>query len=90
MALYPCLATLRVQGGEAFAYPGFRELIEDVAVAGQRPFLAVTTNGALIDEPWAERVVRLPFRNVTISIVGGTPATFARLRRSRIWIPFSW
>ncbi len=81
MALYPYLATLRIQGGEAFAYTGFRELIEDVAATVQRPLLAVTTNGALIDESWAERMVRLPFRNVTVSIDGGTPATYARLRQ---------
>jgi hypothetical protein len=29
MAFYPYLATLRVQGGEALAYAGFRELLED-------------------------------------------------------------
>ncbi len=79
--LYPHLATLRVQGGEVFAYAGFRELLEDVAGAVQRPILSVSTNGTLIDEDWAERIVRLPFSNVTVSIDGGTPATYARMRR---------
>jgi len=33
-AFYPYLSTLRVQGGEAFAYPGFAALIEDVGENG--------------------------------------------------------
>ena len=81
MALYPYLNTLRVQGGEAFAYPGFAALIDDVAAAVQRPILSASTNGTLIDEDWAERIVRLPFSNLTVSIDGGTPETYARLRR---------
>jgi len=51
---YPHLATLRIQGGEAFAFPGFRELIEDVRASVERPILSVSTNGTLIDEEWAE------------------------------------
>ena len=78
---YPHLATLRIQGGEAFAFPGFRELIEDVHASVERPILSVSTNGTLIDEEWAETIVRTPFRNVTVSIDGGTPETYARLRR---------
>jgi MoaA/NifB/PqqE/SkfB family radical SAM enzyme len=81
MGLYPYLSTLRVLGGETFAYAGFRELIEDAAASVRRPIVSVSTNGTLIDEDWAERIVRLPFSNVTVSIDGGTPATYARLRR---------
>ncbi len=81
MGLYPYLATLRVQGGEAMAYAGFRELVEDVAATVSRPILSISTNGTLIDEEWAERMVRLPFCTVTVSIDGGTPETYARLRR---------
>ena len=80
MALYPYLSTLRLLGGEPFAIAGFRELIEDAAAVG-RPIVSVSTNGTLIDEEWAERIVRLPFSNLTVSIDGGTPATFARMRR---------
>jgi MoaA/NifB/PqqE/SkfB family radical SAM enzyme len=47
---YPALATLRIQGGEAFAFAGFRELIEDVRAEVERPILSVSTNGTLIDE----------------------------------------
>lgn len=81
MGLYPYLSTLRIQGGEAFAFAGFRELIEDVACTIRRPILSVSTNGTLIDEEWAQKIVSTPFSNVTVSIDGGTPATYARLRR---------
>lgn len=80
-AFYPYLSTLRVQGGEAFAYPGFAALIEDVGDTVRRPILSASTNGTLIDDHWAERIVRTPFRNLTVSIDGGTAATYAGLRR---------
>ncbi len=80
-AFYPYLANLGVQGGEALAYSGFQDLLDDVALAASRPILEVTTNATLLDEAWAERIVRLPFRNLTVSIDGGTPATYARLRQ---------
>lgn len=81
MGFYPYLATLRIQGGEAFAYEGFRELLEDVAGSVRRPLVSVSTNGTLIDEEWAEQIVRLPFSNLTVSIDGGSPETYARLRQ---------
>ena len=81
MGLYPYLSTLRILGGEPFALAGFRELIDDAASIVQRPIISVSTNGTLIDDEWAERIVRLPFSNLTVSIDGGTPATYARLRQ---------
>ncbi|WP_321473323.1 radical SAM protein [uncultured Paludibaculum sp.] len=80
-AFYPYLSTLRIQGGEVFAIRGFRELIDDVAAMVQRPLLSISTNGTLIDDAWAERLVSGPFSNVTVSIDGGTGATYNRLRR---------
>jgi MoaA/NifB/PqqE/SkfB family radical SAM enzyme len=35
----------------------------------------------MITEEWAERLVRTPFSNVTVSIDGGTRATYNRLRK---------
>ena len=81
MAFYPYVSTLRIQGGEVFAIRGFRELIEDVAQVVRRPILSISTNGTLIDDQWAERLVRTPFSNVTVSIDGGTRATYNRLRK---------
>ena len=80
-ALYPYLSTLRLQGGEVFAIKGFRELVEDVASATDRPLISISTNGTLIDQAWAERIVRTPFQSVTISFDGGTQETFEKLRR---------
>ncbi|MBS1835031.1 MAG: radical SAM protein [Acidobacteria bacterium] len=79
--LYPYLSTLRLQGGEAFGYAGFRELLDDVNASVRRPIVSISTNGTLINDAWAERVVRMPFRNITISIDGGTAETYARLRK---------
>ena len=80
-AFYPHLTTLRIQGGEAFAYSGFRDILEDVRDTAGHPILSVSTNGTLIDEEWAEAIVRTPFRTMTVSIDGGTRETYARLRR---------
>jgi MoaA/NifB/PqqE/SkfB family radical SAM enzyme len=81
MAFYPYVSTLRIQGGEVFAMRGFRELVEDVTLCVRRPVLSVSTNGTLIDDQWAEKLVRTPFSNVTVSIDGGTRATYNRLRK---------
>jgi MoaA/NifB/PqqE/SkfB family radical SAM enzyme len=81
MAFYPYVSTLRIQGGEVFAMRGFRELVDDVTLLVRRPVLSISTNGTLIDGEWAERLVRTPFSNVTVSIDGGTRATYNRLRK---------
>lgn len=47
----------------------------------RRPILSISTNGTLIDDAWAEKIVGIPFQGVTISIDGATPETYARLRR---------
>ncbi|MBL8234611.1 MAG: radical SAM protein [Bryobacterales bacterium] len=80
-ALYPFLSTLRIQGGEVFAIRGFRDLVDDVTRLVKRPILSISTNGTLINDEWAERMVRTPFSNVTVSIDGGTRTTYNRLRR---------
>ncbi len=81
MGFYPYISTLRLQGGEVFALRGFSELIDDVAQTVDRPVLSISTNATLIDEAWAERLVRTPFSNITVSIDGGTRDTFHRLRQ---------
>jgi MoaA/NifB/PqqE/SkfB family radical SAM enzyme len=80
-ALYPYLSTLRIQGGEVFAIKGFRELVEDVVATADRPLISISTNGTLIDQAWAERIVQTPFQSVTVSFDGGTQSTFEKLRR---------
>jgi MoaA/NifB/PqqE/SkfB family radical SAM enzyme len=78
---YPYLSTLRIQGGEPFACAGFDDLVEDVRRSVRRPILSISTNGTLIDERRSEQIVSTPFRTVTVSIDGATPATYARLRK---------
>ena len=78
---YPYISTLRLIGGEVFAMPGFAELLADVSASSNRPIVSVCTNGTLIDEAWAKRIVRMPFITLTVSIDGGTPATYARMRQ---------
>lgn len=79
--LYPYLSTLDLLGGEVFLSPGLSDLLDDVATTVNRPILRFTTNGTLLDNAWAERIVRTPFQSVTISIDAATPATYRRLRR---------
>ena len=86
-AFYPYLSTLRLQGGELFVIPGFEELLEDVAASVTRPIVSISTNGTLIDDAWAERIVRTPLQSVTVSIDGGTPETYAKLRRGGTLAP---
>ena len=80
-AVYPYLSTLRIQGGEVFAIRGFRELVEDVSASTDRPLISISTNGTLIDQAWAERIVQTPFQSITVSFDGGTRSTFEKLRR---------
>jgi MoaA/NifB/PqqE/SkfB family radical SAM enzyme len=79
--LYPYLSTLRLQGGEVLAMKEFGDLVEDLACRIRRPILSISTNATLLDDVWAERMVRLPFSSVTVSIDGATQASFNRLRR---------
>ncbi|MGJ5814640.1 radical SAM protein [Paludibaculum fermentans] len=81
MAFYPYLSTLRIQGGEVLAMRGFRELVDDVTGLVDRKLISISTNGTLLDDAWAERLVRGPFVNITVSIDGGTRATYNRLRQ---------
>jgi MoaA/NifB/PqqE/SkfB family radical SAM enzyme len=81
MGFYPYASTLRIQGGEVFAIRGFSELVDDIAALVKRPILSISTNGTLIDDDWAERIVRTPFSNVTVSIDGGTRSTYNKLRK---------
>ena len=81
IGMYPYLSTLRLQGGEVFALQGFKEMLEDIATTVTRPIVSISTNGTLIDDEWAERIVRTPFQTVTVSIDAGRAETFARVRR---------
>ena len=80
-AFYPYLSTLRIGGGEVFVIPGFGELVDEIESLVKRPIISIATNGTLIDQEWAEKIVSIPFQEVTVSIDGALPETYARLRR---------
>jgi len=81
LSMYPYLSTLRLQGGEPFFIKGFKELVDDVSSVVDRPIISVSTNGTLIDDAWAEKVVKIPFQSITFSIDAGTHETYAKIRR---------
>jgi MoaA/NifB/PqqE/SkfB family radical SAM enzyme len=80
-AFYPYLSTLDVLGGEVFLNRGFSELVDDVSAMVQRPILRITTNGTLLDEGWAQRIVDTPFQRVTVSVDAATADTYRHIRR---------
>lgn len=80
-AFYPFLSTLRIQGGEVFLFPKFEEFVAEVSARVSRPIISISTNGTLISERWAEKIVGIPFKEVTFSIDGARAETYERLRR---------
>lgn len=80
-AFYPYLSTLRIQGGEVFALRGFEQLLDDIKAFVKRPIVSISTNGTLIDERWARRLVDLPLQSMTVSLDGTTSATYEKIRR---------
>ena len=81
LAFCPYLTTLRIGGGEVFVLPGFEEFIDAAAGMTSRPIISISTNGTLIDNRWAEKLVDIPLQEVTVSIDGATAATYEYLRR---------
>lgn len=80
-SFYPFLSTLRLQGGEVFALRGFEQMLDDVQALVRRPLISISSNGTLINERWARRLVELPLQSLTISLDAATPETYAKLRR---------
>jgi len=74
---------MSLRPGCRVAHAKFGELLDDVSATVSRPLLSVSTDATMIDEAWAERIVRAPFKSMTISIDGGTVETFDRLRWGR-------
>lgn len=68
---------LLLTGGEPFAYPGFRQLMEGLHRMGF--VLSVNSNGTLIDEKTVEWLKKCPPARVNISLYGASDATYKRL-----------
>ena len=78
-SLYPYLKSIQWRGGEAFLSPHFEGLVE---TAIKYPHLeqSLNTNGLLINETWAERLVRGNF-HIIFSIDGIRQDTYETIRR---------
>ncbi|MHB9154092.1 MAG: radical SAM protein [Endomicrobiales bacterium] len=78
-ASFPYLERIVWQGGEVFLYKGLRDLIEE---AGRFPHLqqVITTNGLLIDEKWAEVLIRNNV-DLTFSVDGATREVYEKIRQ---------
>lgn len=79
VSLFPYLERIVWQGGEVFLLNYFGQLLER---AGEFPNLrqVITTNGLLIDERWAEKLVGNKV-NLTFSIDGVTKEVYEGIRR---------
>lgn len=79
--MYPFLSTVRIQGGEVFALKGFEEIVDDIEATVDRPLISISTNATMISEAWAERIVKMPFQHLTVSIDAAKTETYAKVRR---------
>lgn len=68
---------LLLTGGEPFAYPGFRQLLEGLHRMGF--VVSINTNGTCIDESTVAWLKACPPVRVNISLYGASDATYARL-----------
>jgi MoaA/NifB/PqqE/SkfB family radical SAM enzyme len=75
---FPYLEYMQWRGGEVFLYKNFRELFDKAA---SYPHLCqdIITNGTLIDEEWAERIVRTGTK-LSLSIDGVHKDTYEKIR----------
>lgn len=78
ISLFPYLERIMWQGGEAFLFDGFKELLKE---AGRFPMRQViATNGLLIDEEIAEIMVKSNVE-LTFSVDGATKEVYEHIRR---------
>ena len=71
-------------GGEPLLHPYFFEMCE--YLRKNNVSLKVETNGEFIDEKTADRLAKLKFRSVQISLDGATAATHEKLRLAGDWV----
>ncbi len=68
---------LLLTGGEPFAYPAFRTVMEGLHRMGF--VLSINSNGTLIDEKTVEWLKQVPPTRINITLYGASDATYARL-----------
>ncbi|MCM8832337.1 MAG: radical SAM protein [Candidatus Omnitrophica bacterium] len=72
-----------LSGGEPLLHPNFFEICE--FLKNNKISFKVETNGEFIDEQTAEKIAKLRFRSVQISLDGATPLAHERLRLNGNW-----
>lgn len=78
ISLFPYLERIMWQGGEAFLFEGFKELLKEASRFPMRQVIA--TNGLLIDDEVAEIIVKSNVE-LTFSIDGATKEVYEHIRR---------
>ena len=73
-----CNPILILSGGEPLIRPDIFEIAEHAVAKGLR--VALATNGTLIDEPMAQRIVDVGIRRVAVSLDGATAETHDTFR----------
>ncbi len=85
--LLPGVQVLEANGGEPLASPTFRAFLETLDVANL-PQLQVNliTNGSYLTPKLLDKLARVPFGNVTLSLNAATPASYLLVNRG---LPFA-
>ena len=76
---FPCLEYVQWRGGEVFLYKSFRELFDKAALY-PRLCQDIVTNGTLVTEEWAEKIIRTGTK-LSLSIDGVHKDTYEKIRR---------
>jgi molybdenum cofactor biosynthesis enzyme MoaA len=85
-AMLPGLRLLSANGGEPLASPAFRRFLEGTDFAPYPQLeVALTTNGSYLTARQLERLARVPFGHLTLSLNAATPATYLAVNRGLPW-----
>jgi molybdenum cofactor biosynthesis enzyme MoaA len=79
------LQIVDANGGEPLASPNYRRFVEAMAASGERPKLAITTNGSLITPRWLSTLPRIPFQSICVSLNAASAETYLAVNRGVSW-----
>lgn len=74
-----------VNGGEPLSSRPFRDFVESLARSGRPPLLGMTTNASFLTPGWLERLPRIPFDSLLVSLNAATPDTYLAVNRGLTW-----
>ncbi len=75
--------------GEPLMTPKFFDVLDQIDESDNEPYLFTITNGLLLNEKNARRIVHSKFKMITVSMDAATEITYSRLRRGgdfKTWI----